>query len=205
MMAVLCLPVMFQAGTHYIYDFPAMFFFTTGLLFMVQRKWLLFYLVYALGCINKETTVLLIVAFVLIYYRSLNKPALLKHISMQLLIFAITKTVSMILFSNNPGTNLEFHFFGNLYNLIFPYTLSTLFFFVLFAILILYELEKKPFVLRQAFVLIIPFVALTFTFGWIEEARDMYEIFPVVFLLFAHTIFFSIFKIPYSAKALPAQ
>ncbi len=194
--AVYCLPVMFHSGTHYLYDFPSIFFFTTGLYLIIQRKWVPFYLVYALGCINKETTVLLTVAFALIYFRNLGKPAFFKHVSTQLLIFSIVKSALMIVYSGNPGKNLEFHFFGNLYNLFFPMTIVTLLFFVIFTILIFYEIKNKPLVLRRTFFLIVPFFALTFTFGVLEEVRAMYEIFSVVFLLLVHTIFFSIFKIP---------
>jgi hypothetical protein len=88
---LLGLPPFFHAGTHYLYDFPAIMFFTLGLLFLVKRRWLLFYFVYGLGCINKETMVFTSVAFVLLYAKLLPVRWTSIHLFLQVLIFAIVK------------------------------------------------------------------------------------------------------------------
>lgn len=201
---VFCLPVFFHSGTHYIYDFPAMFFFTAALLSMIRRKWLWYYVALVLGSFNKETMVFLLLPFVLLFGRNLTRSAFIKHLVAQLLIFLLIKGSLVMLFLGNPGKNIEFHFFGNLHNMLFPYSFMALVFASVIAVVFLYDIDKKPRVLRQSAWLLVPFIVLTFSFGWFDEARAMYEIFPIFFLMIAHTIFFSIFQVPYRLRSVPS-
>ena len=54
-LAVSILPVFFRAGTHFVYDFPALFLFTLLLRLLWRRSWSWFYPVYVLALFIKET------------------------------------------------------------------------------------------------------------------------------------------------------
>jgi len=202
---LLGLPLFFGVGTHYVYDFPQLLLFTAGLLLIVRRDWALLYPVYAIGCLNKETTVILALATVLIWRKSIPARILALHAGAQILIFCAAEYALTTAFSANPGSSLEFHLYGNIHNLLLPYTLEGAFFTVLFGTLILYDFERKHEVLRTCAWLIVPFAILMLAFGWLSELRALYEIYPLFALLAAHTLAFSWGKRPYALRPLASR
>jgi len=202
---LLGLPLFFGVGTHYVYDFPALLLFTAGLLLIVRRDWALFYPVYAIGCLNKETTVLLALATLLIWRKSMPARQLTAHAVAQIVIFAAVEFALTIAFGANPGSALEFHLFGNIHNLLLPYTLEWSFFALLIGMLIFYDIERKHEVLKACAWLILPFGLLMLLFAWMSELRDMYEIYPVFALLIAHTFAFSWGKHAYTLRPPPSR
>jgi hypothetical protein len=197
---LLGLPPFFLMGTHYIYDFPALFFFTAGFLLLVRKRWYLFYPVYAIGCMNKETMVLLVVAMVLVHGREMPSRKLSLHLLAQLVIAGMIKAALIVTFRNNPGSSVEFHLFGNIHNLLLPYTFENAFFLILLCVLVFHDFRSKHPVLRRAAWLLLPFVLLMFSFAWLGEIRDLYEIYPLFGLLIAHTIAFSLLKRKFTLK-----
>ena len=64
------IPAMFQPNySNYVYDFPALFLFTFGLLLLHQRKWNYFLILFLISCFNKETTILLTLFFAIHFYK----------------------------------------------------------------------------------------------------------------------------------------
>jgi hypothetical protein len=200
--ALFALPPFFFIGTHYIYDFPALLFFTLGILLMVRRAWGLYYVVYVIGCFNKETMVLLLLPLLLIYWKTYSRRQLITHAGLHLILFAAIKGSLMALYANNPGGTLEFHLFGNIHKLLMPYSLGTLLCTVIIALLIFFDFPAKHPVLRKSAWLAAPFLLLMFCFAWIDEGRDLYEVFPIYALLMAHTVLFSLLKKPYSLNQI---
>jgi hypothetical protein len=68
-------------------------------------------------------------------------------------------------------------------------------------VLVFSDFHSKHPALRKAALLLVPFWLLMFTFAWMTEIRDLYEIYPVYALLAAHTIAFSWMKKPYALLA----
>jgi hypothetical protein len=200
--ALACLPLFFHVGTHYIYDFPALFFFTLGVLCMVRLNWTAFYPVYIVGCLNKETMVILSLGFLLVFFHRMKSAMLLKHVVIQLLLFATIKIFLLDQFAGNPGGVLELHLFGNLHNILLGYSVSTLLIGAAIGILVWYDLKEKHFALRRLSWLLIPFGMVMLFFGWISEVRVLYEIFPVYLFLALHTVFFSFLKFPLQMKPI---
>jgi hypothetical protein len=198
--SLFALPPFFFVGTHYIYDFPALLFFTLGLLLMVKRKWLPYYALFVVGCLNKETMILLLLPLALIYRNVLSRRQLGAHAAVHLLLFGLIKASLMLLYANNPGGAVEFHLFGNISKLLMPYSLGTLLMGTVVGVLIWFDFRAKHPVLRQAAWLLVPFLLLMFCFAWINEARDLYELFPIYVLLMAHTVLFSFLKKPYALR-----
>ncbi len=198
--ALLCLPIFFRNGTHYIYDFPALLFFTIGLLFLIKNRWLLFYIVFLIGCLNKETMVFLLFIPAIVQWRTMNRRILSIHLLMLLFIFILIHELIAVRFASNPGSSLEFHLFGNIHKLLMPYSLLDICEAGILFTLLFYDFSSKPQFLRYSLWVLFPFVVVVFIFACIEEARDLYEIFPICFILMAHTILFSWLKIPYRLK-----
>jgi hypothetical protein len=188
--ALLALPVMFRYYS-YIYDFPNLFFFTLCPALMLRNRWRLFYLVFTLACINKETAILLTLMFA-IYCRCGSVPPLKKSsltgvLLVQFGIYCAVRLVLFYFFHDNPGSfvciNLLRH---NLF--MFPPPIGNAAAFLLIVITILYKWEEKPLFLKCGLWMLVPLVFLCLFFGWIDELRDYYEVYPIVIVLMAHTI-----------------
>ncbi len=201
--ALLALPPLFPTGPHYIYDFPTLFFFTLGLVFLVQKRWSLFYPIFLLGCLNKETMVLLTFLFLILYRTHLPGKVFLSHMGAQLLIFGIIKLALLFAFAENAGNVLDFHLYLNLHILLMGYDAVTLLVGLFVLWMIFHDYALKHPVLQQSMALTIPFGLLLLWGGVVVELRDVYELYPIVLLLSLHTVFFSLFKLPYSLKNIP--
>lgn len=194
------LPPFFLIGTHYIYDFPALLLFTLGFLLMIRQRWLLYYAVFAVGCFNKETMVLLLLPLLLLFRDVMPRPRVAVHAALHVLVFGLIKGTLMYIYAGNPGGAVEFHLWGNLHMLLMPYTLVTLFSIAVLGFLVWFDFRNKHPVLRKGAWLLGPFALLMIFFGTIHEARALYEVFPVYFLLIAHSVLFSLLKRPYQLK-----
>ncbi|HVZ38824.1 MAG TPA: hypothetical protein VHI13_06080 [Candidatus Kapabacteria bacterium] len=202
--ALLLLPPIFPTGPHYIYDFPALLLFTLGLVALLQRRWLLYYPVLAIGLLNKETMVLLPLLFILLNRHRLRSRAVLLHIAAQGGIFLAIKFAIAAAFAGNPGNTMDFHLFANVDILLRGYGIGALLVIGAFAGLLLHDWRHKHPDLKIAALLIIPMLLLLFWGGIITELRDLYELFPIVLILSLHTILFSTMKIRYR-HSLPAS
>jgi hypothetical protein len=187
--ALFALPTMFQYYS-YIYDFPTLFLFTLGLVFLVKQKWTYFLILFFISCFNKETTILLTLIFTIYFYRNekINKRLYIQLIGMQLLIFTTVKILLYFIFLNNPGSIVEFHLFDRNYLIFNGYSLTT---FVVWFIIILAIFSKwkvKPEFLKDAVWIAVPLIILTFFLGYLDELRDYYEVYPIIFLLITYNI-----------------
>jgi hypothetical protein len=185
------IPILFKYYS-YIYDFPTLFLFSLGLWLIIKKKWSYFYPVFLLGCINKETTILLSLVFLIYFFKNkMSKTKLLQHISSQFLIFAAVKSILLIAFQNNPGQFVVMGFWmlaRNINKVASLYTLPTFVSYLVLSILIIYRWQKKPIFLKQGLYILIPLLSFAMFFGYIDELRGYYEVYPVVFLLIVHSL-----------------
>ncbi|MHC4132442.1 MAG: hypothetical protein ACYSR3_10675 [Planctomycetota bacterium] len=193
------LPVTF-AGQMYIYDFMQLLIFTLGILLLYEQKWSLFYPVYILACINKETSVL--IPFVFLCWKGLEvlKKSNLWHFLFQVVIgFGICFLISYI-FRNNPGGSMEWHLERNL-NMSFSILgWARLAFLFCVIILSLWKLSKAPLFLRCGLLATLPILMVTsFLFGYIDELRAYYEALVFMTALSLFTVNHLI-KVPLSVR-----
>jgi len=205
LVALLALPPLFPTGPHYIYDFPTLFLFTLGLTLLIKERWALFYPVFLIGCLNKETMVLLTFLFLIFFRKRFPARALAAHTGAQLLIFGGIKLILMHTFAENAGNVLDFHLYLNLHILLMGYSFTTLIIGGLLLWLVFHDFASKPPALRQSLTVAIPFGLLLLWGGVITELRDVYELYPIVLLLSLHTVVFSLYKFPYALKNVTAH
>jgi len=188
--ALLWLPITFrEANLAYLYDFPTLLLFTLSLYLISSQNWSIFYLVFALGCLNKETFILITLIFAWHYLGQMRRTKLLGHLATQVAIFAVIQGTLYWSFQHNPGGQLETHLLGhNLY--VFrhlPYDIiSVLAVFVLLGGLF-YDWQHKPRLLKCGLGVLVLVLPLVVVFAWIDELRAYYEFFPVIMLLLFHT------------------
>lgn len=103
------------AGLYYPYDIPSLAFFALGTLLFVHRRWKLFYLIFLLACLNRESACFISLAGFLLTTRfSKNAHQLLRenrtiilHISAQAALWFVSRLILSYLFRNNPGEFFE--------------------------------------------------------------------------------------------------
>ena len=182
------LPICYKA-IFQIYDFAQLFLFTSCLLLMLRGRWGLYYLVFLLACVNKETSLLLPVILGAWLGRRCMERRWLLHLGSQL---AIGLAIALALawrYRDNPGTDLEWHLFHNLtlsWNALGWLRLSIL---CLAVPLALWQARRASRFLRSGFIVTFaPLLSLTLFFGLVDELRDYFEALPftvaLILLLF---------------------
>ncbi len=174
----LLLPATF-CGVLYIYDFSQLLLFTTGALLMGQRRWGLFYPVFILGCLNKETTILLPVVFALYHgWRTLRWENLRHFLGQMALGLAMALMLSW-LFQGNPGGAAEWHLERNLHLSLSGLGWARLIILIVVVALCLVRILKAPVFLRRGWLATMPILLVATLFlGYIDELRDYYEALP---------------------------
>jgi hypothetical protein len=182
---MLFLPFLFLYN-HYVYDPATLLLFAVASLLLAQKRFVLFYPVFLLAALNKETSILLLPVFLLAAYRDMKRPLLAAHLASLALLWLAVKAFVSARFASNPGAFLEFHLFDhNLALLEHPLALSyalvvTLFFGWLAA----RNWSAKPLLARQGFLVIIGSQAvMALFFGYLDELRQYYEAMPFFFVL----------------------
>jgi hypothetical protein len=186
-LALLGLPTMFQY-TSFIYDFPLLFFYTLGLVFLYKQDWIKFLLIFLIGCINKETTILLTLIFYIYYKSDLKKELFNKLLIAQFTIFILVKSTLYFIFKNNPGSFIEFHLIDHNLRLLTGYNLTLAATLLGLILLVFYKWNEKPRYLKISLSMLVPLIILTIFLGFLDELRDYYEIYPVVIIFITHSI-----------------
>lgn len=187
---LLGLPAWFKYYS-YIYDFPSLLLYTACLLMMARRQWGWYFPVFALSCLSKETTVLLIVLFAIYFIRcaASERRTYWGFICIQSLIFLAIRGWIAWVFRENPGKIVEFHLLDhNLGILTRPWSVETLVAWGTLALLCFRHYVKKPWLLRAAAEMIVPLLILCLFFGYIDELRDYYEVYVPIALLVGYSV-----------------
>jgi len=182
------LPVFFKRGTHFLYDLPALFFFTWGLVLILEERLKCYYLCFALGLLNKETMVLLSLVFALHFAKRLTRGELGRHLGVQVGLLVLVRSAQVFLYWGNPGGAFEFHLIENLRLALRPYWYSAVVSVLSVVLLIGHGWDKKPRFLKQSLWIGVPLVGSYLVMGAWGEIRVFYELFPVLFLLALPTV-----------------
>lgn len=181
------LPPMFEY-TSFVYDFPLLLLYTLGLIFLYKQDWKSFLIIFLIGCINKETTILLALIFYIYYKSKLIKDMFNKLLAAQIGIFVVVKAFLFTVFVNNRGTFIEFHLVDHNLRLLTGYDLTIVASLLGLILLVFYKWNEKPNFLKTTLWAFIPLVVLTLFLGYLDELRDYYEVYPSVILLLSYSI-----------------
>lgn len=178
-----------------IYDSPALALFTLAIAIMVAissgqdnrslSRWMIYLGIFTLTGINKETAILLIIPFLLLFWRRMPFARFYLLLVAQLAIYLVIKIGLAWLFYLNDGGIFEIHLFYTLYTWsTHPGNLAAcLAMFLLLGVWIFRNWRQKPLAMRQAMLILPPMVFLWFFLGMPYELRVFLELWPVVFLL----------------------
>lgn len=172
---------------NFVYDFPGLALFTLGLVFLQERRWRAFYLLWPLGLLNKETFVLIAPVFAITQWRSLRRRSLAAHLAAQAVSFVAIWAALAWAFRANAGTALEWHLFRNLS--LHPPARQLVHdaLYVGFWVFAFARWRKQRTLAAATLAVGGTLFATTLFFGFLGEYRDFYEAWPLVATMAANT------------------
>lgn len=191
LISLMGLPFFFKYYS-YLYDFTNLFLFTLALGLMVREKWRLYSITFILACLNKETAILLTIIFAMNFYKHIIMlPPFKGLLIAQLGIFTIIKIGLYIIFKSNPGDFMLFSFFEHNLQIFKLHSFTTIFIMAIISCIataiFLKRFELTSF-LRRGLLIMIPHFFFIILFGFVEEWRVYYEIYPIIVLSIFHIL-----------------
>lgn len=174
-----------------LYDLPNAVFFTLALAYMARRAWIPYLVIFTLSSFNRETTILLLPIFTLMYRFSTQyvRQNHLKYLSLaflQILAFASIQVAIRNHFSGNGGLEAWIRPHENIEVYLRSPILTVLCLAVLAAILyvVVRHWKTTPVFLRIALICLTPVLPLHLFVGYPFEFRAMIELYPVILAIF---------------------
>lgn len=176
--------------TSYIYDPPQLFLFTLALYLLSSDRIRLFFIVFVLCCLNKETAILLIPVFAIKHYRSgFDRRQYYSVIGSLIVIYLCVRAGVFLTFYNNPGSFVEFQFVHNVWWFTSGWKFTDVLFIGFLFFLIFFGWREKSYFLRVSFLsVLLPLVCLAMFLGYIDEWRGYYEAYALAFGLIVHSL-----------------
>lgn len=177
---VLLLPFQARQLAH-LYDFGVLVLMSALLYAMAAERHRLFLLLFAVSCFNKETTVLITIAYALYFFDRIPRRRFLTFVSIQLLLFIVIYGGLRYHFHTNPGAWIDYHWRGQFWWLVglqFPDYSN----FIVWLLLFSYRWGEKPIFLRRTAVLLVANAVLFIYGGFPGELRNFYESVPLLTL-----------------------
>jgi hypothetical protein len=172
----------FFSYVSYVYDPPQLFLFTLGLYFLATSKLLPFVISFALCCINKETAILLIPIYVVIFHKQLTSRKYFGVLLATICWYIFVKAILAYVFRANPGSTAELHLDHNIHffnhRLVSPIAPVGLMLFIL----AFSHWRDMPQFYRVSILSVLPVLAVMgIFFGVLGEWRAYYEAYPIIF------------------------
>ncbi len=174
-----------------LYDPATLFLFTMIPLLLLRQKIWLFYLFFVISCINKETTVLLIIPAILMQWKVKNGRALFWEGIALFCIWIVIYGSLAWTYRDYPGHQVELHWRQNLGSFIYV-SPNFLQHFIPYLIIIGFMASgwaEKPKSIRYSFLgMALIILPIWFICGRIQEFRDIYELYPFALMLAVPTV-----------------
>jgi hypothetical protein len=153
--------------------------FTGGLILLYRQRWVWFYAIYILLCVNKETSVLMTAVFLFWQGRQIIMDRKLAHLILMMLLWTVTEAWLSHVYQGNPGSDREWHLMRNA-----AFSFSMLGWLRLAALAATIGVcavgwSESPRFVRMGLLATLPVLFLaTIFWGYIDEWRDYYEALP---------------------------
>jgi len=173
-----------------VYDLTTAMIFAFSLGFLARGKFKEFYLLYPLGCMNRETMFLLSIFFAIHYFGKMETFRYLSGLIYQGAVFTGIRLMIMKIFEGNAGQLIYFQ----PWHILEEHADHPIMLFLLMVLIALTwhgvarQWKEKPEFLRSALFVLLPLqVILYLMVGKAFEVRVFAEVYPVVWVLMTPT------------------
>jgi len=169
-----------------VYDLSTAMFTAFLLGWLARGKLGLYHATFPFACANRETAFLLIIVFVVYGIGHLTVFSWIKGVAYQALVYLGIRIFLLLHFASSPGLPFWFRPAENLQMYIDAPVKSSLYLLGTFLVMwvCLRRWKRQPALLRMAFVVMAPGLAILYMFfGYTFEVRAFAEIYPVVWAL----------------------
>lgn len=167
----------------HVYDFGVLMFAALLLLCLEYRKHMLFTIILIIACLNKESSIIYLLAFFFVNLHRLPIARNIAYCAVQALAFLIVYGAVRYLFRNNPGQGVELYLFGQISFFTEKYTLAFVLWTLPLVALVFYDFPRKNETLQRASVVLLPWFALYVIGAVPREIRVIFEVLPLLLLL----------------------
>ncbi|MFZ5831615.1 MAG: hypothetical protein ACOY3P_16135 [Planctomycetota bacterium] len=183
---LLFLAPMVLQGIGHVYDFSVLAFHAGMLLCLVEKRLGWYLALFVVSCFNKETTVLMTVAYCACLFDRVPRRQFLLYLLLQVVAFVAVYGIVTWHFRGNPGAGMEVH----LSRLIPIYSQrwKTLVYICAIVVLVAYRWSEKPQFFRRAMFMLVPHVALCLYGAYPGELRNFYESVPLLALFSVRSV-----------------
>lgn len=165
------------------YDLATALIFALALAFLARGHLTAYYVLFPIGCLNRETMVLMTLVYVLHMY---GRPGWIRGTLLQLAAFILIRAGLVLVFAGVPGAPFWFRPIENLqWFARFPWLSLVHWSGVALVLwLCLRRWSTKPRLLQQSFLVLAPaLMVLYLAVGWAFEVRVFAEIYPTAYAL----------------------
>ncbi len=171
----------------YSYDFAELFFSCAILYALYKERMGLYFLLLAIGTLNKETTLFGICFFVVWFFTRMPQRLYVKMVLAQLLVFGAVRLVVSIWLGPTQDITYQFQPLRAIFAL-YNYDFTNLIVLLVIVMLVSYRWQEKPLFLRYALWMIVPNMVAYILLCSPYEYRDLYWCMPPMFILASHTL-----------------
>lgn len=185
----LLLPPALAYPTMYTYDFAVLFLSTCCYYCLAAGKWRWYYVWFILACINKETSVFLLLFYSLWYFPRMETKRFITHWACQFILFVAIRGAIYHAYADNPGEFLKSDYFNwQLITLLTGYDYADVIVYCAAALLLTCGWQQKPLFARYGLSIFALMLGAFIIFGRPEEYRVFYDILPLLIVLATHTL-----------------
>jgi hypothetical protein len=175
---------------------------------MLRERWGWYLVVLGIAMLNKETSALLLVPFVVVFFDRLPRRRFLLLAGFQLVIVVVVRGFLLWLFEENTGFDMENHVQQQLSALSEPgYVRGSMPNLLFISGVLLAGIapfwSKKPLSLRRSLWVVAPFAVLYLIGGSPGEFRVFYELVPIVGGLWTLTIIYGLRSLGVGRRTRP--
>lgn len=166
-----------------------MLFFTLAMAFLVKKRYNAFYALFPIATLNRETTILLTIFFVIYEYKRMPRIHWLLGIMYQVIAYVSIRALTLWVYRDRAGTLIWLTFDQIIQSYLSQPVLVSVLLLLTFTWLffVFHGWSNKPKFLRYAFLCIFPLqVLLHLLFGLPFEIRVFVESVPVITCLIAY-------------------
>jgi hypothetical protein len=185
----LLIPPALMQPTVYLYDMAVLALSAACYCALATHRWRWYYFFFILACVNKETSLFMLLFYTLWFFPRLDTRRFIAHWAAQLALFVAIRGAIYRHFADNPGEFLKSDYRDwHINTLLAGYDAMALIIGLAAVFLLTFRWNEKPAFARYGLLILAMMGSAFFLFGRPGEYRVFFDVVPLLAVLAAHTL-----------------